>query len=395
MQSMSISSGEHGGVRHNIDAEYRAGLTNVDPARTRYNEVLVNRPISEVYDERFGAALREYNDAQEAKGHPERRIASYLAKMRESKQEKASYEIVVQIGRMDTNPATDAECREASAAVYREFLERFRERYDHMDVVLAAIHQDEATPHLHVEYVPWCDGNKRGLSTKNGHTRAIRQMGFKDVEELNRDMFAVLEEAAARHGIQRVDMGLAGKSHRSVREFKQVMEESRQGGYSYNNDPRLVAVAAEAVEALAEADGVVEEQREFISEVAEAGKSPFRWARLATRAAELLAAGAPALERLRSMLAEWRAAMAEAPARWRECIINPVSDRLRSARWDEAQRIAGEEELRRLEEERERFARRSPAGLASAARAAAERSAGRGKGGRDEDLRARGRRSGH
>lgn len=372
-QSMSISSGEYAGGRHNIDAEYRKGLTNVDPERTHLNVTLLNEDPREMYEARFGDAVRAYNEKQIEKKHPERQIKDYMQKLKDGKQEKWIYELVVQIGRRDTNPATDKECRETSIAIYTETFRRFRKRFTHFDFTQGVIHVDEAASHMHIDYFPWCDRNKRGLEVKNSHSRAIKQMGFDSFEDMNRAMFEILEEVAAEYGIERVDMGLKGKRHMDVREFKQACNEAEKSGYEYNNDPRLLIAVEQTQEQIAELQQIVEEQHEFIEQVANGNAlKPWEMSKLAKIAASILDKHKPKLESLREMLAEWRAAFVDLPTRWRECIINPVTDKLHEARWREAERVAQLREQRereRIEREiRREKERYTPTSIADAAK---------------------------
>ena len=38
---------------------------------------------------------------------------------------------------------------------------------------------DEATPHLHIDYIPVADGYKKGMKTRNSISKALQQMGFE------------------------------------------------------------------------------------------------------------------------------------------------------------------------------------------------------------------------
>lgn len=42
---------------------------------------------------------------------------------------------------------------------------------------------DEATPHLHLDYIPFCTNQKRGLKTRNSHNLAMKELGFTDYKE--------------------------------------------------------------------------------------------------------------------------------------------------------------------------------------------------------------------
>ena len=78
--SMSVSAGKHN-ARHNTDLAYRAKLPNVDPRLSRLNLTIKDEPIGKAYDRIFGKSLSDYNAKQKSKGHGERCIADYHAKI--------------------------------------------------------------------------------------------------------------------------------------------------------------------------------------------------------------------------------------------------------------------------------------------------------------------------
>jgi len=45
-------------------------------------------------------------------------------------------------------------------------------------VFSAHMHLDEATPHLHIDFVPFTTGSKRGLETRVSLKKALAAMGF-------------------------------------------------------------------------------------------------------------------------------------------------------------------------------------------------------------------------
>lgn len=205
----SISRGRTA-ERHNTrecyrDEEHTPG--NIDRSRSAGNVVLVNRELEDVYRERFGAATEEYNARQVEKGHAERQIHDYLAKVRADKQLQPMYEFVVQVGNVDEHP--DAA---TSTAVYRDWLVEFRERYgEHFEVKQAIVHLDEATPHMHVELVPVAE-SKRGLSVQNSMNKAVKQSGFNDYKSMLAGWDEVLTGCMREHGIERV----AGERERQM-----------------------------------------------------------------------------------------------------------------------------------------------------------------------------------
>lgn len=233
-QTMSISKGTPASRAHNLDAGYRATLANVDETRTDLNVVLCDTPMEEMYDELFGQALSDYNARQK---RDDRRIDDYLSHIAHSKQEKPCYEVVVQLGNRDTMPADDERCREVCHKVYEDFVEAWKARYPSLPIAQAVIHMDEATPHMHVVFVPVSHRNKRGLETKNSFRGAMRECGFEQVGDLYQDMYVELECVSQQHGIARLDGLAGGRDHLTVEQFKMRAEEV---GYPYKNDPELI-----------------------------------------------------------------------------------------------------------------------------------------------------------
>jgi chaperonin cofactor prefoldin len=197
----SISRGETA-EKHNTRECYRDDVhtpDNIDRSRTPENITLVNRSLDEVYRERFGEALEAYNAKQVEKGHAERQIPDYLEKVRGDKKLKPMYEFVVQVGNVDERPDAETAC-----AIYREWLDRFMEKYGvQFAVKQAIVHMDEAVPHMHVEFVP-CATSTRGLGVQNSMNKAVKQAGFSDYKAMLAGWDEVLTEVMEKHGIERV-----------------------------------------------------------------------------------------------------------------------------------------------------------------------------------------------
>ena len=334
MRSMSVSHGFPTDARHNIECEYRQGLANVDARRTDLNEVLVARDLAEMYQDLFGEALQAYNAKQK---RDDRRIEDYLQKIRASKQEKPVYEMVVQIGNKDTNPATDEANRIGSSVIYRDFLEAWQKRFPQLAVQEAAIHVDEATPHLHVCYVPVSRGNKRGLETKNSLSGAYKQMGYQDVREANQVMFEMLQDVASRHGIDRLDMG-CHRARLNLRDYKALANTiEAEGVYPYRDNPALVNLLRKQNELIEE---LIQENERCVAtidalcagvdDVGLLGQGIARLREEAVHAKEASETPSPTREAARSAVNGFKTMVAEIPQWWRDNLVNPVSEALRS-----------------------------------------------------------------
>ena len=147
---------------------------NVDAERSKGNKVYVEESIKKVYHALFDEALETYNSKQT---RADRRIDNYYEKIRASKQEKLFHELIVQIGNRDDTNCNMLESVYAQSAL-EDYMLGFQERNPNLRVFNAVMHLDEETPHLHIDYVPFSTGNKRGLSTKVSLKGALKAQGF-------------------------------------------------------------------------------------------------------------------------------------------------------------------------------------------------------------------------
>ena len=209
----------HGSVNHN-SRKFHA--KNTDPERSHLNVTYCQENIKAVYHELFDEALERYNAKQT---RADRRIENYYEKIRSGKQEKPFHEIILQVGNKDDMSADSNEGRLA-AVVLDEYMKAFQERNPNLRVFSAHLHMDEATPHLHIDFVPFTTGSKRGLDTRVSLKQALAAQGFKGgtrgdtewsqwVRTEKEQLSAVME----RHGIEWEDKGTHDK-HLSVLDYK-------------------------------------------------------------------------------------------------------------------------------------------------------------------------------
>ena len=208
-----------GSVTHNSRA---FTAENVDSERTHLNIDYCNEPIKKVYHEMFDEALKQYNDKQKRK---DRKIADYYKHIEPGKQEKLFHEIIFQIGNKDDMSAT-GEHAELARTILDEYYQGFQERNPYLRVFSAHLHMDEATPHIHIDFVPFTTGSKRGLETRVSLKQAMLNMGFKGEgksdNELNRWILSekkVLAQIMERHGIEWEQKG-THEQHLSVLDYK-------------------------------------------------------------------------------------------------------------------------------------------------------------------------------
>lgn len=161
-----------GSVNHN-DRKFHA--KNTDPSRTVYNITYQNEDIREVYHQLFDEALERYNAKQK---RSDRMIDDYYEKIRSGKQEKPFHELIIQIGNKD-DMAADSQDGEQAKQILDQYMKTFQERNPNLRVFSAHLHMDEATPHLHIDFIPFTTGSKRGLETRVSLKKALAAQGFK------------------------------------------------------------------------------------------------------------------------------------------------------------------------------------------------------------------------
>ena len=181
-----------------------------------------NENIKDVYHELFDEALVRYNEKQTRN---DRRIDDYYEKIRSGKQEKPFHEIILQIGDRETMGAETEEGRLA-AKILDEYMQDFQRRNPTLRVFSAHLHMDEATPHLHIDFVPYTTGSKRGLDTRVSLKQALTALGFKggtrQETELNQWVAAEKQQLASimlEHGIEWEQKGTHEK-HLSLLDFE-------------------------------------------------------------------------------------------------------------------------------------------------------------------------------
>lgn len=195
---------------------------NVDSSRTPLNIEYHNEDIRAVYHELFDDALARYNEKQTRK---DRIIDDYYEKIRTGKQEKLFEELIIQIGNKDDMNAS-SENGQLARQMLDEYMQSFQQRNPTLRVFSAHLHMDEATPHLHIDFIPFTTGSKRGLETRVSLKKALEALGFaggtKSHTELNQWIEAekqALASIMARHDIEWEQKG-THEEHLSVLDYK-------------------------------------------------------------------------------------------------------------------------------------------------------------------------------
>lgn len=185
---------------------------NVDPNRTVNNVYYTQKPIAEAYSEIFDKAVLEYNSKQKRSdriiktGYYEHLFNHTPCNtvIEAANGQKSFYEDVVQIGTKDDTGIGLADA-EAAKICLDEYMRGFQKRNPNFYVFNAVLHMDEATPHLHIDYIP-VGHYSRGVSVQNGIAQALKEMGYgsgKDaINRWRQSERKILKEICIAHGLE-------------------------------------------------------------------------------------------------------------------------------------------------------------------------------------------------
>ena len=227
---------------------------NVDPDRVHLNICYQNENLKEVYKELFDDSVKRYNVGK----RKDRQITNYYEKIRQGKQEKLFHEVIFQIGNREDMAVGTTE-GDLAVKVLDEYVKNFQQRNPTLHVFNCYLHQDEATPHLHIDFVPYVTGWKgKGMDTRVSLKQALKSLGFqggnKHDTELNQWINhekELLAEIARQHGIEWEQKG-THEEHLDVYNFKkkerkkevQALEQEKE--YLTAENEGLTAQIAEA-----------------------------------------------------------------------------------------------------------------------------------------------------
>ena len=213
-----------GSIAHN---ERKFIAENVDAARTIRNVVLQSENVKDIYHELFDEAIERYNAKQKRK---DRKIEDYYEHIRTGKQEKVFHEAIFQIGNKDDTGCLSREGQIARLALL-DFAKDFQKRNPQFRVFGIYLHMDEATPHLHIDFVPYVTGSKRGPDTRVSMKQALASRGFvgkgRENTEYNQWMESEKQELAKiaeRYGMIWEQKG-THREHLDVLNFKKEQRE--------------------------------------------------------------------------------------------------------------------------------------------------------------------------
>ena len=208
-------------IKHNnrdFTEKQKAQNSHIDFSKSDDNKILVQKDLRELYEREFSEPLKNYNDKQKRN---DRKINDYYQHIKDSKKTSLQQEIIIQVGdKDDFNSPADFE---RANEVLEDWFSDFEERNPNLKVYNAIIHNDEASPHLHLNFVPVAEGYKRGLEKQVAFDRAIIQQDstlnktrpFEDWREKEVNLIA---DKLKERGIERKLVGT--NDYKDVNDYK-------------------------------------------------------------------------------------------------------------------------------------------------------------------------------
>jgi len=199
---------------------------HINQEKSNQNIILVQTDIHEKYEELFGEAVKEYNDKQKRK---DRKITDFYSKVKKDGNLELQREFIIQVGNKDdftNNPKNWALANE----VLTEYVQNFEQANPNLKIYNAVIHNDEASPHLHLNVIPVASGYKKGVALQPSFNKALKQQGIEFDSKNNRSLFinfrnqqvTILENSLSNRGISREMVGT--NRLKDVREYKTAMK---------------------------------------------------------------------------------------------------------------------------------------------------------------------------
>ncbi|QDZ77203.1 plasmid recombination protein [Bacillus cereus] len=216
-------------IKHNnrvMKEKEKERNSHINQSRSHENKYLVQKDIKELYQEEFGEVLEKYNIKQKRN---DRKIDDYYKHIQSSKKTSLQQEMIVQVGDMkDFNYRADYE---KANEILLEWFKDFEKRNPNLKVYNAVIHNDEASPHMHLNFVPVASGYKRGLEKQVSFDRAIMQQDVtldktRPFDDWREKEVRSLEKILQEHGIERKLVGT--NEYKDVNEYKEKKDLERE-----------------------------------------------------------------------------------------------------------------------------------------------------------------------
>ncbi len=225
-KNLSISFRIDDGIIEHNNRDFIAN--NVDGERVQDNITYYKRDIREMYNVLFGQAIKEHNAKQT---RADRKISDYYEHIKNDGRLKPFYEIVVQFGDLESCGLKSGKLGAGSAweeakLMLDDYMKGFEKRNLNLKVFNAVMHLDEATPHLHIDFIPIAHKVERGLSVKVSMKGALKEQGFTSANRMQNEWSAweererdVMTDILRKHDLSR-DIKNVRREHLTVDEYK-------------------------------------------------------------------------------------------------------------------------------------------------------------------------------
>ena len=257
-------------LKHN-NREFLA--KNIDIEKIKENVIFKKEDVEDAYHKLFDEAVEEYNSKQKRK---DRKITNYYEEICKNKKTEAFYEAIVQFGDVDTASCYSVmgdECRKMLC----EYMENFQKRNPNLYVFNAVLHMDEATPHLHIDFIPfYTQARKNGLTKGVSMKAALSEQGLTSSNKKENNLVAfeeqernAMEKILNKHGIER-EIKHAYHDHMTVdeyKEYKSVKSIEKTMNDIFNVDKSKVDTVAMRIE--------LEEKEKEIAHLKKEKESPY------------------------------------------------------------------------------------------------------------------------
>ncbi|WP_440032986.1 plasmid recombination protein [Bacillus cereus group sp. MYBK48-1] len=209
-------------IRHNnrtMSEKEKEQNSHIDYSRSDENKYLVQKDLKKLYREEFGEVLENYNAKQKRN---DRKIDDYYKHIQSSKKTSLQQEMIIQVG--DKDDFSSKQDFEKANEILEEWLLGFEKRNPNLKIYNAVIHNDEASPHMHLNFVPVASGYKRGLEKQVSFDRAITQQDptldkTRPFDDWREKEVKILEEMLKERGIERKLVG--SNNYKDVNEYKE------------------------------------------------------------------------------------------------------------------------------------------------------------------------------
>jgi hypothetical protein len=200
------------------------------------------------YDELFSESVAEYNSRQK---QPCRRIKDYFEKIESGNREEPYYELVIQFGDMKS-AGVGTPNGEKAKKMLDDYVGLFIQRNPNLHVFSAVCHLDEASPHCHINFIPfYTEGRKNGLSKGVSMKAALIEQGFNPRGQNQNQLVLwqnsereVMEKILFYHGFER-EVKNANHVHQNVPEYKSSQDRKKLLAHARNSpqvDPTIEEV---------------------------------------------------------------------------------------------------------------------------------------------------------